>query len=95
MKLKKLLLFSIITIIFASCNQSNNTATKDAADAIYFGGDIITMEGDNPAYAEAVAVKNGKIVFVGKKADAEKLKGDSTQMNDLKGKTLLPAFMDA
>ena len=95
MKLKKLLLFSIISLIFVSCNQSNKTATIDAADAIYFGGDIITMEGDSAGYAEAVAVKNGKIIFVGNKADAEKLKGDSTKMNDLKGKTMLPGFMDA
>lgn len=96
MKLKNLLLLCLIALIFAACNQSTkNTSSKDAADAIYFGGDIITMEGDSASYAEAVAVKNGKIIFVGKKADAEKLKGDSTKMNDLKGKTLLPGFLDA
>ncbi len=82
-----------MTII--SCNQSskqNNPA--NSADAIYFGGDIITMEGDSATYAEAVAVKDGKITFVGSKADAEKLHGDSTVMNDLKGKTLVPGFVD-
>jgi predicted amidohydrolase YtcJ len=95
MRLKKLLLFSIVAIIFAGCNQSGNkTSGKESADAIYFGGDIITMEGDSAAYAETVAVKNGKIIFAGKKSDAEKLKGDSTKMNDLKGKTLLPGFID-
>lgn len=96
MNLKTLLTIGFLAMMFASCNQSGNkTASKDAADAIYFGGDIITMEGDSASYAEAVAVKNGKIVFVGKKADAEKLKGDSTKMNDLKGKTMLPGFLDA
>ncbi len=96
MKLKNLLLLCLIGLVFAACNQSTkNTPSKDAADAIYFGGDIITMEGDSANYAEAVAVKNGKIIFVGKKADAEKMKGDSTKMNDLKGKTLLPGFIDA
>lgn len=95
MNLKVLLLFLIPAIVFAVCNQfSQKTSAKDAADAIYFGGDIITMEGDSDNYAEAVAVKNGKIIFVGKKADAEKLKGDSTKMNDLKGKTMLPGFID-
>lgn len=95
MKLRHLLLLSFLSFAFASCDQSTQkTSTKDAPDAIYFGGDIITMEGDNAAYAEAVAVKNGKITFAGKKAEAEKLKGDSTKMNDLKGKTLLPGFID-
>ena len=96
MNLKTLLTIGFLAMIFASCNQSGNkTASKDAADAIYFGGDIITMEGDSASYAEAVAVKNGKIIFVGKKADAEKLKGDSTKINDLKGRTMLPGFLDA
>ena len=95
MKLRHLLLLSFLIVAFAGCNQSTQkTSTKDAPDAMYFGGDIITMEGDNAAYAEAVAVKNGKITFAGKKAEAEKLKGDSTKMNDLKGKTLLPGFID-
>jgi predicted amidohydrolase YtcJ/heat shock protein HslJ len=53
------------------------------------------MEGDDANYVEAIAVKDGKIVFVGTKAEAEKLKGDSTKMNNLVGKTLLPGFLDA
>lgn len=86
----------LIVTIISGCNQSTQkSSSKDAADAIYFGGDIITMEGDSAAYAEAVAVKNGKIIFIGKKSDVEKLKGDSTKMNDLKGKTMLPGFLDA
>ncbi|HMS66363.1 MAG TPA: amidohydrolase [Ignavibacteria bacterium] len=99
MKLKNqiLIVMGIVAITFGACNKStqNNSANKDAADAIYFGGDIITMEGSIPSYAEAVAVKNGKIVFVGSKTEADKLKGDSTKMNDLKGKTLLPGFIDS
>lgn len=95
MNLRDLLLFLFIAIIIPGCNKIQvPSSNKDAADAIYFGGDIITMEGDSANYAEAVAVKNGKIIFTGKKADAEKLKGDSTKMNDLKGKTMLPGFID-
>ena len=55
---------------------------------------VYKRQGGSVSYAEAVAVKNGKIIFVGNKADSEKLKGDSTKMNDLKGKTLLPGFID-
>lgn len=79
-----------------ACNApSVQTAYGIIADAIYYGGDIITMEGDSATYAEAIAVKDSKIVFVGSKADVEKMKGDSTMMNDLQGKTLLPGFLDA
>lgn len=61
---------------------------------MYYNGDIVTMEGKAPVYAEAVVAKDGKIIFVGKKAEAMKAAGSNHSMVDLKGKTLLPAFVD-
>ncbi|MEG2332156.1 MAG: amidohydrolase family protein, partial [Bacteroides sp.] len=85
-----LCVLSLLSVI--SCQQK---VKKDAAaDAIYINGDIITMEGDSANYVEAVALKDGTIMFVGSKGEAEKLKGDSTKIIDLQGKTLLPAFLD-
>lgn len=90
-KMKKgILLMLLLFMILASCKKE----VENQADFIYFGGDIITMEGDQAQYAEAIAVKSGKIFFVGSKAEAEKLKGDKTEMRDLEGKTLLPGFID-
>jgi predicted amidohydrolase YtcJ len=91
-RISQLLIVTIV--IFASCNSNGSGTVSDTADAIYFGGDIVTMGGDSASYAEAVAVKDGKIIFVGSRADAEKMKGDSTVMNDLQGKTMLPGFID-
>jgi predicted amidohydrolase YtcJ len=93
-KILQYLFFAIFLLTLASCNPSTNKATSTAADAIYYGGDIITMEGESEIYAEALAVKDGKISFVGSKIDAEKLKGDSTIMTDLHGQTMLPGFID-
>ncbi|WP_164112973.1 MULTISPECIES: amidohydrolase [Sphingobacterium] len=92
MKRKDLLLAVLFLTSLIGCQQKASKET--AADAIYTNGDIITMEGDSANYAEAVALKAGKIVFVGSKTEAEKLKGDSTKLIDLQGKTLLPAFLD-
>jgi Amidohydrolase family len=44
--------------------------------------------------AEAVAVKGGKILGVGTRAQIETLKDPSTVVQDLGGKTLLPGFID-
>jgi predicted amidohydrolase YtcJ len=52
------------------------------------------MEGDQPEYAEALVVKDGKILFVGAKVEAMKQAGEGHQMIDLNGKTLLPGFID-
>lgn len=67
---------------------------QQQADAIYFGGDILTMNGPKPTYAEAVAIKDGKIIYVGKKAGTLKLKSKSTKEFNLKGKTLMPGFVE-
>ena len=54
---------------------------------------MVTIDDKNPT-AEAVAIKGGKIVAVGTKADVLRLKGDDTRLIDLGGKTLLPGFVD-
>jgi predicted amidohydrolase YtcJ len=88
-------LILILTISIASCNTaSHDDVQAGIANAIYFGGNIITMEGDSASYVEAVVVVDGMIAFAGSKADAEKMKGDSTVMIDLQGKTMFPGFID-
>lgn len=64
-----------------------------SADTIFFGGDIITVNDQQPS-AEAVAIKNGKIVFVGDKKAALELKDEKTNLVDLQGKTLMPGFIN-
>jgi len=49
-------------------------ALEQEAKAIYTGGDIITMNDSQPT-AEAIAVKEGKILAVGAKADVLRYKG--------------------
>jgi len=64
------------------------------ADTIYFGGEIVTINDDQPS-VEAVAVKDGKIRAVGTRIDLERsYQGKATVMVDLAGKTLLPGFLD-
>lgn len=60
---------------------------------IYYNGTILTMEDESPV-AEAVVEENGKIAFAGRMADIE---GDWSRFEkvDLKGKTMMPAFIDA
>lgn len=44
--------------------------------------------------AEAIAVRDGRIVFVGGNAGADRLIGDSTEVLDLGGRMVLPGFHD-
>lgn len=61
---------------------------------VYYGGDIITMEGESPEYAEALVERDGKIEYVGASSEAMTVAGPGHKMVDLAGKTLLPGFID-
>ncbi len=64
-----------------------------AADMVFFGGTIITMDPDNPE-VEAVAVSDNRIFAVGDRAQIEDLIGSLTEQIDLDGRTLLPGFIE-
>ncbi len=64
-----------------------------SADQIYTNGAIITVTESQPE-AEALAVKDGKIVAVGSRPEVLKHQGPETLMVDLKGHTLVPGFVD-
>ncbi len=68
-------------------------AQENNADKIFLGGDIITVDDNNPE-AQAVAVRNGKIQAIGSEPEVLKYEGPNTEVIDLKGNTLLPGFID-
>jgi predicted amidohydrolase YtcJ len=70
------------------------TAAAQPAQTIYVGGDILTMKGPKPVYAQALAVRDGRIAAVGARDAVMRLKGSVTEVVDLKGRTLLPGFID-
>jgi predicted amidohydrolase YtcJ len=70
------------------------SALAQPADAIWSGGPIVTVDDARPS-AEAVAVRAGRIVGVGAREDVERrFAGPKTVRHDLKGRTLLPGFVD-
>ena len=98
MKTKMLLLLLLIGFCATSCNNTKNNKKKsesltDLSSAVYYNGDIITMEGATPTYAEAVVSSEGKIAFIGSLKDAEVRFKNATR-HDLNGATMLPAFLD-
>ena len=63
-------------------------------EKLYFNGDILTLE-DKQLYVEAILTKNNKIFKVGTKEECEKVASEDVELIDLKGKTLMPSFIDA
>lgn len=75
-------------------NETDTTSNTENSTTIYYNGDILTMEGESATYAEAVVVKEGKVLFVGSKDEAIKQAGEGYVMFDLEGKTMMPGFVE-
>lgn len=65
-----------------------------APDLVFVNGNLTTID---PAYdgAEALAVKQGIIIKLGTNDTIKKLIADNTEVIDLKGKTLMPGFIES
>ncbi len=81
------ILFS--AFLFTCCGNNSNVA-----ELVLKNGYIYTVD-SLQSIAEAVAVREGKIIFVGKNADVEKYIGTSTKVIDLKKRLVLPGFIDS
>ena len=80
-----LLFFIGIFGILLSCSSAPE------ADLVIHNGNIYTVSGEK---AEAVAVTDGKISFVGTAEEAKKMIGEKTREIDLDGKTMTPGLIE-
>ena len=94
--LRKFLVLPAVSLLLVGCTQSaDDTAAPAVAepDTIYTNGRIYTVDESN-AWAEAVAIKDGKFVAVGSTAEVAALGGDSTEIVDLDGQFVMPGLID-
>lgn len=83
-------------LVTGACSTLSPSAVSQGnAEAVYSGGPILTMVGSTPNTAEAVLVRDGRIAFVGARAQAMRLASPGAAQVDLKGRALLPGFIDA
>ena len=82
------------SLVLCACSKPG-AAPAMTGVTVYSGGDLLTMAGAEPAYAEALAVRDGKILAVGTRAEVAKAAGSGAAQVDLAGKTLVPGFIDA
>jgi len=69
-------------------------AAERPADLVLFDGAVYTVDTAR-SWASAVAVRDGRIVYVGDDDGARALAGVGTETIDLDGKMLLPGFVDS
>ncbi len=95
----KLLALVVCLLMVSTTNSFGNSSpatgkpSSEAPDVIFLNGDIYTQA--TPARAQAIAVRDGRILAVGSNEDIRKLKRGHTQVVDLGGHFVMPGFNDA
>ena len=90
--MKKMLLLASSSLTLTVCGIS--AYAQEEADTIYRGGPILTIDDKQPI-VEAVAVRDGRILAVGNTDSVLAHRGDSTEIFDLAGRTMVPGFVDS
>lgn len=67
---------------------------KLLANLVFLGGSVISVDEANSLHS-GLAVKGNKILYVGNEGDVKKLIGPETKVVDLKGRCLIPGFIDS
>ena len=84
--------FRFLTLSLILCANALSAGVPPVT--LYTNGTILTMTDAMPQ-AEAVAVKDGRILAVGSKRDVIKSVTDEMETVDLHGSTLMPGFIDS
>ena len=82
---------AILVMVVAALNGF--AAAQSSADVIVTGGRVYTVNPKHP-WAEAVAIRDGKVLAVGTTTQIAKLKSSSTKVIDAGGRVVLPGFTD-
>lgn len=96
--MKHILSIALASSLLVACgdNSSNEAAqtSQQIADMVIEGGPIYTALDANPT-VEAVAVKDGRIIYAGNASSLASFKGPNTQNINLQGTAMYPGFTDA
>jgi hypothetical protein len=80
--------------LFALVGSLTLVRADDPATLIVHNGKVLTVDAKFRT-AQAVAIRDAKIVAVGSNADILKLRGPNTQVIDARGRTVMPGLSDS
>lgn len=82
-----------LSVLFILLLSFHHMSQSQFADLVFVNGKVWTVD-DSQTSAEGVAIVGDKILAVGSSAEIRKLVGPATKVVDLRGKRMLPGFID-
>ena len=83
-----------VALGLAACGANDKPALVNPADRVFLNAAVYTVD-EQRSWAEAVAIKDGKIIYVGDDEGAAPFIGAESEVMDLAGQMLLPGFHDS
>jgi predicted amidohydrolase YtcJ len=92
---------SLPTLLLTTVAAFSADAESLRADSVLLNGQVLVFKGPErndgtgrPEFAEALAIRDGRIAFIGTSADARKHAGPKTAVTDLNGRMVMPGIVD-
>ncbi len=83
----------LVALAAVALTSACGGAASEAADLVLSGGTVLTVDAERPR-AEALAIRDGRIVAVGTNDEVEPWVGPETRVVDLAGRTAMPGFIE-
>lgn len=84
--LTEFLVITGLSLLLSGCSSPN-----EKADLIMSNGKVITVD-EKFSIAQAVAIRNGRVIWVGDNRDVDRYRGASTAVIDLAGRAVIPGL---
>ncbi len=98
--LKFIISILVTSLTLSGCSSADNTkdekvnpAMKNIASQVFKNGAIYTVN-EKQQWAQAIAIKDNEIIFVGDNETVDDFIDSSTKITDLDGKMMMPGFHD-
>ena len=83
----------LLLCLIVGCEKQVTAIPKGIADLVLQNGAIYTVD-ENHSWAQSIAIKEGRIVYVGSDAGAKEFIGTNTKAVDLQNKMVMPGMQD-
>jgi len=91
---------AVVLVAMTSMTVAQNLPSQPKAELIFFHANIYTGVADTSSFhanprAEAIAIRDGRVIAIGRADEVLKLRGPATEVIDLNGHFVMPGFNDA
>ncbi|MBA2689373.1 MAG: amidohydrolase family protein, partial [Burkholderiales bacterium] len=94
--MKRVISICLLSVLYAAPASAQDLPPEvlHYADIVFYNGSVITVD-EKFSIAQAIAVRDGKVLKVGNSDSVLKLAGPKTRKINLKGRSVIPGLIDS